>query len=234
MPVNPLTGRQAARPDAGVYAAAQRRAMLIVFDLDGTISDSRELARESFKRVFALLGCGMISDEQADAFNGPDADEVCQAMGVTGERRALYGPLLDEVESGLFSSLAHMFPGTEQMIRALAPLAHLAILTNGSVAYCEESVRAFGLGPYLSRYSGYVSGISKARRIALWKDELHAERVAVVGDRHTDIENARKAGAVAVGVTYGMGDREELADADYLCDTPEALKRTLLRLIAQE
>lgn len=219
---------------AAPYAQARRHAALIVFDLDGTISDSRELARETFKRVFALLGCGQISDEQADSFNGPDADEVCRVMGVTGERRRRYGELVDEVESALFATLGRMFPGVERMLAHLAPLAHLSVLTNGSVRYCETSVEAFGIRPFLSRYSGFVSGISKAKRIGLWRDELHARRVIVVGDRCTDVENARLAGATAVGVTYGMGSREELSGADVLCDTPEELTAALLRLIEEE
>ena len=53
---------------------AAQRPVLIVFDLDGTIADSRELARLSYKRIFALMGYGEISDEMADSFNGPDAD----------------------------------------------------------------------------------------------------------------------------------------------------------------
>ena len=39
---------------------AGRQPTLIVFDLDGTISDSRELGRETYKRVFELMGFGRI------------------------------------------------------------------------------------------------------------------------------------------------------------------------------
>lgn len=213
------------------YPAAQRRAALIVFDLDGTISDSRELARESYKRVFALLGCGLITDEQADSFNGPDADEICRVMGVGPDRRPLYDRLLDETVSELVTTLGRAFPGTQEMLAALAPRAHLAILTNGSTSYCETSIRAFGLTPYIGLHSGYVSGVTKAQRIGMWARELDAHRVIAVGDRGTDIANARKAGALAVGVLYGMGDREELRGADALCETPKELERTLLRMI---
>ena len=69
---------------------AVRQPTLIVFDLDGTISDSRELGRETYKRVFELMGFGRISDELADSFNGPDADEVCRVMGIGADRRAEY------------------------------------------------------------------------------------------------------------------------------------------------
>ena len=50
----------------GAYLRTVSHPALIVFDLDGTIADSRELARESYKRVFALMGFGQITDELAD------------------------------------------------------------------------------------------------------------------------------------------------------------------------
>lgn len=220
-----------AAQSTAMYIALQRRTTLIVFDLDGTISDSRELARESYKRVFALMGCGLISDEQADAFNGPDADEICRVMGIGADRRPLYDKLLEEIVTEFTPKLGRVFPGTVQMLQALAPRAHLAILTNGSTSYCRTSIRAFGLEPYIDLHSGYVGGVTKARRIGMWERELGVERVIVVGDRRTDIENARRVGAMAVGVLYGMGDRQELAGADALCETTQELRRTLLRLI---
>ena len=42
---------------------------------------------------------------------------------------------------------------------------------------------------------------------------------------------ARFHGAYAIGVTYGMGDREELAGADCLCDTPQEVAACCMRLI---
>jgi glucose-6-phosphate isomerase len=81
--------------------------------------------------------------------------------------------------------------------------------------------------------SGYVSGVSKAERMLQWQQELDARRVIVVGDRRTDISNAREAGAYAIGVTYGMGSREELSGADALCDTAMDVARECLRVIEQ-
>lgn len=211
--------------------AALRRPVLIVFDLDGTIADSRVLARESYKRVFALMGCGLISDELADSFNGPDADEVCRVMGVSGERRALYDRLLEETEGEMIAAHGRLFPGVERMLQSLAPRARLALLTNGSPSYCEANLETFHLSPYIGLHSGYVSGVSKSQRIRLWAREMGARRVICVGDRGTDVAFAREAGAYAIGVTYGMGGREELSRADALCDTPEQVVAACLRVI---
>lgn len=217
---------------AGMQPRLHERPVLIVFDLDGTLTDSRELGRQLFKRVFALMGAGEISDELADSFNGPSADEVCRVMGVGADRRPLYNQLIDEVETQLVKSIGVVYDGVHDMLEKLSRHAVLAVLTNGAKAYCEACLESYGFAPYVSLHSGFVSGVSKAERIGMWERETGARRVIAVGDRATDVSNARAAGAYAIGVTYGMGDREELSGADCLCDTPQEVARECLRIIA--
>ena len=88
--------------ECGAYLRAAKHPALIVFDLDGTIADSRDMARESYKRVFAMMGYGMITDALADSFNGPDADEVCRAMGIGPDRPELYDKLVDQNDGMVF------------------------------------------------------------------------------------------------------------------------------------
>lgn len=223
-----------ARMTGTTYGVMERKApVLIVFDIDGTIADSAKIGRELFKQVFALMGYGVISDELADSFNGPSADEVCRVMGVGPDRRPLYNELLESIEDDLVRKSGCMFPGICAMLDALAPHAVLALLTNGTQRYCETCIREFGLSPYISLHSGYVSGVTKAQHMLMWAKELGARRVICVGDRGTDVENARKANAFAIGVTYGMGTREELAGADCLCDTPTQVAKECLRVIGE-
>lgn len=215
-----------------VDVLAQKRPVLIVFDLDGTLTDSAALGRVLFKRVFALLGFGEISDELADSFNGPSSDEVCRIMGIES-RKAEYNALIDEVETQLVKESGVIYPGTIEMLAALHPHAHLTILTNGSPVYCRTCIEEYGFAPYIEKHSGFTSGVTKAMRIAQWEQETGARRVIVVGDRKTDIDNARAAGAYAVGVTFGMGSRGELLEADVLCDTMEQVKNACMRVIGE-
>lgn len=208
-----------------------RQPTLIVFDLDGTLTDSAQLGRTLFKRVFSLLGFGEISDELADSFNGPSADEVCRTMGIEGDRRILYDSLLDEVEVELVRTIGVVYPGVHEMLERLAPHAMLAVLTNGSQAYCRACMEEYGFAPYIRLHSGFVSGVSKAQRMLQWARETGAVRIVCIGDRATDVSNARAAGAYAIGVTYGMGSREELSGADCLCDTPGEAARECLRIL---
>lgn len=219
--------------NAAIGVMALERPVLIVFDLDGTLTDSAELGRVLFKRVFDLLGYGVISDELADSFNGPSADEVCRVMGVEGEKRVMYDHLLDTVEVQLVKEIGIVFPGVIDMLEALKGRAVMAILTNGSQAYCEACIREYGFAPYIDLHSGYASGVSKSQRMLQWQKEIGARRIIVVGDRQTDVRFAREAGAYAIGVTYGMGSREELSGADALCNTAHEVAQECLRLIGQ-
>lgn len=221
------------REACGASTLAAKRPVLIVFDLDGTLTDSAELGRMLFKQVFSRLGFGEISDALADSFNGPSADEVCRIMGIGPERRAAYDRLIDEIEVELVYTVGKVYPGVHDMLEELAQRAHLAILTNGSEAYCRACVGHYGFAPYIELSAGYASGVSKAARIGMWERQLGARRVIVVGDRRTDVDNARAAGAYAVGVTFGMGSREELAGADALCESARQVTLACLRVIEE-
>ena len=219
--------------DPMMSVMAMERPVLIVFDLDGTLTDSAELGRTLFKRVFEMLGYGVISDELADSFNGPSADEVCRVMGVQGEQREIYDQLLDAIEVQLVRESGVVYPGVIDMLERLKGRAVMSILTNGSQAYCEACIREYGFAPYIDLHSGFVTGVTKAQRIMQWQAKTGARRVIVVGDRASDISNARAADAYAIGVTYGMGDRAELEGADALCDTAYEVAQECLRVIGQ-
>lgn len=211
---------------------SMKRPVLIVFDLDGTLTDSCELGHVLFKEVFRRLGFGEISDELADSFNGPSSDEVCRMMGIE-DRKQEYNALIDEVETELVKSMGKIYPGVLEMLADLAPHAHLAILTNGSPVYCQTCIEEYGFAPYIGFRAGFASGISKAMRMGMWERELGARRVIVVGDRGTDISNARAANAYAIGVTFGLGTFEELSGADILCDTAQQITDACMRVIAE-
>ncbi len=205
-------------PQSGVFPA--ERKFLIVFDLDGTVVDSCELHRRNYRRVFERMGYGYLTDEQVDRLNGPNADEICRMMGVAPERRAWYNALYDECAVGLVEEIGRMFPGMEETLRRLSEKAHLALLSNGSEAYCKANVRCFGLDRWIGRHAGFQQGVSKAERIRIWSLSLGFPPLIVVGDRAGDIATARAVGAAAVGVSYGMGSPDELKQADVVCASP--------------
>ena len=153
-------------------------------------------------------------------------------MGVGEDRKPLYNQLIEEVEPELVYEIGRIYPGTVEMLAALAPHATLAILTNGTHVYCSTCIEAYGFAPYISLHCGYVSGVTKAERIAQWERETGAQRVIVVGDRATDVSNARAAGDYAVGVTFGMGSEEELSGADVICSSMAQVTKACMDAMA--
>jgi phosphoglycolate phosphatase len=54
------------------------------------------------------------------------------------------------------------------------------------------------------------------------------EKLIYVGDRGADVDAAHSAGLIAVGVSFGYGTREELANAETIIDSMEDLLEILL------
>lgn len=152
-------------------------------------------------------------------------------MGIGKDRRALYDELVDQADVELTRSMGRMFSGTSRMLSSLSDCATMAILTNGSQRYCEACIETFALSPYIALTAGF-----RQRRDESTAHPPVAARIERGcrdrrGRRATDIQNARAAGAYAVGVTYGMGSREELSGADALCDSPQEVADCCRRLI---
>ncbi|MFR5786485.1 MAG: hypothetical protein ACLUHE_04810 [Christensenellales bacterium] len=75
-------------------------------------------------------------------------------------------------------------------------------------------MKPFALSCRISRCTAVsVSGVTKAQRTSQWQHELNAA-VVIVGRPSDGYSKRARAGAYAVGVTYGMGSREELSGAD--------------------
>jgi phosphoglycolate phosphatase len=112
----------------------------------------------------------------------------------------------------------------------------LGVATNDSEAGARRHVEALGLKPYVEFIAGYDSGhggkpepgmvLAFARRLA-----LAPHQVAVVGDSRHDLDAARAAGALAIGVLSGPASREDLAPhADHLVADIGALPAFLATL----
>lgn len=220
-----------------VYAPAEREEEyglpMIVFDLDGTVSDSYHLSIEAYRQVFGRMGLPALPLGVIESLNGPTADEVCRTVGIGPERRAEFESLLAEAEEAMIHRFAKPFFGAMETLRALEGEASLCLLTNGSASYMSQTLQKFGMAQLFVRKAAFVRGMTKADWIRRWQKELCARRSLMIGDRETDVRAAHAAGALALGVTYGTGGVGELMEADALAgDMAEVL--TLSRRFCRE
>jgi phosphoglycolate phosphatase len=212
---------------------------LVIFDLDGTLIDSRLDLVHSVNAALRHIGRPELPDHVIASYVGDGAPVLIQ--------RALGGEAIDEslLRTGLEFFLSYyrehkldhttVYDGISQALAAIQKSGNgiprkLAVLSNKPVNPSRAIVEALGLGTYFSQVYGGNSFATKkpdpdGALTLLAENRLAPEQAAIVGDSHTDIETGRNAGLWTVGVTYGFAP-QTLADArpDVLVDKPEELK----------
>jgi phosphoglycolate phosphatase len=192
---------------------------LLVFDLDGTLIDSRQDLCNSVNATLVHFGLPELQDDVIAGYIGDGA-----AMLI---RRAL---ALDEVaEDSLFDAAFRYFldyyrahkldftrcyPGVLEALEQLrtmpdgAPRA-MAVLTNKPVGPAQAICDGLGLSPFFFRvYGGDSFTLKKPDPVGLL--ELIAEagvtpaQALMIGDSEVDVKTARNAGAWALGCTFGL------------------------------
>jgi phosphoglycolate phosphatase len=191
---------------------------VLIFDLDGTLIDSKLDLAHSVNAMLAHMGREAHVHETIFSFIGDGA-----AMLV---RRALGEGVSDaEVDQGLAYFLsyyrAHMldntvaYPGVREALAELAadstgPARSLAVLTNKPVVFSRAILDELGLGQYFRFvYGGNSFERKKPDPMGvevLLRDLQAAPREAMmIGDSDVDIKTARNSGIFACGVSYGFG-----------------------------
>jgi phosphoglycolate phosphatase len=215
-----------------------RSVKLVIFDLDGTLIDSRLDLVHSVNAALRHIGRRDLPDHVIASYVGDGAPILIQ--------RALGGEKVDEavVRRGLQFFLSYyrehkldhttVYDGVKEALSVVQRSSNgvprkLAVLSNKPVGPSRAIVEALGLGPFFMQVYGGNSFATKkpdpegARKL-LEELGVHPEEAAIVGDSHVDIETGRNAGLLTVGVNYGFAPHT-LRDQppDVLVDTPSEL-----------
>src|SRR5579871_6738130 len=211
---------------------------LVIFDLDGTLIDSRLDLVHSVNAALRHIGRPELPDHVIASYVGDGAPVLIQ--------RALGGEAVDEavIRKGLEFFLSYyrehkldhttVYAGIAEALAAIQRTNNgasrtLAVLTNKPVIPSRAIVDALGLGPYFSQVYGGNSFPTKkpdpegARKLLEESDVAPGEAV-IVGDSHTDVETGHNAGLWTIGVTYGFAP-QTLSDSspDVIADHPREL-----------
>ena len=189
----------------------------LIFDLDGTLIDSKQDLIHSVNAMLRELGRAELPAETISGYIGHGAPKlVARAMGngCTEEerQRALQFFLSYYEEHKMDTTCA--YPGVPETLEKLAKVP-MAVLTNKPVRISVRILDSMGLSKYFRAIYGGTSFETKkpdplgAKTILR---ELRAEprEALLVGDSEVDVQTARNAGMLAATVNYGFGvhDRE--------------------------
>ncbi len=206
----------------------------ILFDLDGTLTDSRQ---GIVKGVQYALGCFGIDEPDLDKltpFVGPPLyksfmDRCGFSLEEAKEAVECYREYY--AETGLYENA--LYEGADTLLYGLKEKGYKIILASSKPRIYVKRVLSYFR---ILRYFDIVEGseldgklTDKAELIAhiLEKWSLEAKECVMVGDRKYDIEGARANGMDSIAAGYGYGSADELSQAEptYFFSTIEELKK---------
>ncbi len=190
----------------------------VLFDLDGTLTDSIEGIVRSAAYGLTKVGITPPPDAELRSFAGPplhsyfmeyahlsaeDADRAVAAFREFYNREGMY--------------MNRVYPGIAQLLPYLRRSGvKIACVTSKETSQAVAVLRQFGILQNFDAVVGCTIDDTNASKQKLITRALQTLGVtdpgqaAMVGDRFYDMEGAKAAGVHAVGVAYGYGTREEL------------------------
>ena len=195
----------------------------VFFDLDGTLTDSKEGILNCLRYAFEKLGEPVPPEETLLQFIGPPLQEsFIRWGGFTPERAAEGLRLFREryVPIGKFENAPA--PGMAELCRRLKEQGYvLALASSKPEAMCVPICERFGFAPFLDVIVGSAPGddwekedVIREAMGRLGLTEAQRDEILMVGDRKFDVLGARACGIACVGVEFfGYAQPGELAQA---------------------
>lgn len=209
----------------------------VIFDLDGVIVDSYAAVTDSINGALAEHGLPTRPAQALRHFIGPptfvtfaqltgEPLDSAAVAAIVASYRARY--------AAVYLQQTVVIDGVAEMLATLARSRPLAIATSKSVTFTQPLLAALaldGLFKVVAAAGPVDTGDDKTAIIGRALAGLESPRAAMVGDRSFDIEAAHAHALPAIGVTWGIGDAEELrgAGADALVESPQELVTLLNR-----
>lgn len=215
----------------------------ILFDLDGTLTESGPGIMNSVSYALAKLGKSSQPPEILRKFVGPPlAHSFVHFCGFAKEEVPAAIETYREYyrEKGMFEN--SVYPGIEEMLQSLKDAGlHLAVATSKPELLSLQILEHFDLKPYFEVICGATMDEKRVKKGEIIADaikelgitETDKSHVLMVGDREHDIFGAKENGGASMGVLFGYGSREELetAGADDIAESAAEITEKILRFV---
>ncbi|MBT9329684.1 HAD family hydrolase [Paracidobacterium acidisoli] len=214
---------------------------LIVFDLDGTLIDSRKDLCNSVNAMLSEFRRQPLPEEIISTYIGDGAGMlVRRALGDPHDEALIEDALTHFLDYYREHKLDHtyVYEGVFDSLQAMRALPDgssrsMAVLTNKPIGPSEAICSALGLSPYFFRIYGGNSFVTKKpdpeglnRLIA--EAGVSPGETLMIGDSDVDILTARRSGTWAIGCKYGLSSHTvETIPSDCLVDSPSEWAKAL-------
>lgn len=201
----------------------------ILFDLDGTLTDSGEGIMNAARYALTKMGAPIPPEAVLRTFVGPPLTEAFRNhCGMNEEQCAETIRIYREyyADRGLFEN--RVYDGIPQMLSDLAGRGEkLVLATSKPEHFARQIMEHFHLDSYFAYIGGALTDGKRKEKAEVIEYVLRTTgadpaRCLMIGDRRYDAEGAAAFGIPTVGVTWGYGTEEELINAGvrYIARTP--------------
>ena len=210
----------------------------ILFDLDGTLTDSALGITNS--AMYSLEKCGIEVSNRSELYKfiGPPLwDSFEKYYGFSKEEANTAVEFYREYyrDKGIFENL--VYDEIEDLLKTLkANNKVLIVATSKSEVFAKQILEHFDIAKYFTYIAGSNLDGTRVKKGEVIKYALKScnifdlSKAIMVGDREHDIIGAKEAGINSIGVLFGYGDRNELdkAGADFIVNTVEDIGKILI------
>lgn len=209
----------------------------VLFDLDGTLSNSKEGITKSAQYALHHFGIEEPDLDKLEFFIGPPLTYTFEthygmdpetAVAATAKYRERYH------EIGIYE--CHMYEGVETLLQHLREKGYrIGMASSKPEESCRTILKYFGILEYFddvtgATMDGRIATKAEVLREALRRmEEQDQSRVVLIGDTRFDVEGAGEVGIPCIGITYGFGSRAELEESGAIAvfDTLEEVEEYL-------
>ena len=185
----------------------------LIFDIDGTLWDSRALVAEGYNIQLRAEGYDRlcVDAERLKPLFGKVMTEIADVIFApvpAPERYALMDRCMETENRYLAEHPCPIgYPGVRDTLAALAKKYRLFIVSNSQRGYPELCIRKLGLDDYISGHLCFGdTGTEKALTIRRLMESHNITSAVYIGDTQGDLDAAEGAGIPFIYAAYGFGD----------------------------
>ena len=184
----------------------------LIFDIDGTLWDSRALVAEGYNIQLKKEGLShlCVTAEDLKPLFGKVMTEIADAILHSvpeSERYDLMERCMKTENDYLFANECRIgYPGVTETVAKLSEKYRLFIVSNSQQGYPELCISKLGLTPYISGHLCFGdTGTSKGKTIRTLMERHGIQNAVYIGDTQGDYEATVEAGIPFIWCTFGFG-----------------------------
>lgn len=212
---------------------------VILFDLDGTLTDPGEGITNSVAYALNKYGITVSDKKELYRFIGPPLHESFEEYYDFSQENAMQAVAYYReyfTQTGIYENL--VYDGIQDLLESLKEAGKKVILaTSKPEPFAKQILEYFHLSDYFDFAAGSNMDGTRTRKADVIGYALEScqiseySKVVMIGDRMHDVLGAAQFGIDTIGVLYGYGSEEELksAGAVYLAERPEHILQFIMK-----